>query len=63
MENPQVSLKFEKTKGITGEEFFKFRITSRQILLRMRNVSDKVAEKIKEHILCSIIFFRKSCLS
>jgi hypothetical protein len=34
----------------------------------MRNISEKVAEKIKTHILCSItflflFFFRKSCLS
>jgi hypothetical protein len=27
----------------------------------MRNISEKVVEKIKTHILCSIIFFRKSC--
>ena len=27
----------------------------------MRNVLDKIVEKIKTHILCSIIFFRKSC--
>jgi hypothetical protein len=47
MEKTQVLLKCEKTMGITGEEFFTFMIISRQILLRMRNVSDKVAEKIK----------------
>jgi hypothetical protein len=29
------------------------------ILLIMRNVSDKFIEKIKTHILCRIIFFRK----
>jgi hypothetical protein len=29
----------------------------------MRNVSDKIAEKIKTHTLCSeTVFFRKSCL-
>jgi len=28
----------------------------------MRNVSDKVVEKVKTHSLCSITFFRKSCL-
>jgi hypothetical protein len=27
----------------------------------MRNISDRVVEKIKTHILCSIKFFRKSC--
>jgi len=32
-------------------------------LLGMRNVSDKIVEKMKAHILCSIIFFfRKLCL-
>jgi hypothetical protein len=35
-------------------------IVSRWIVLRMRNVSDKVVEKIKIRILCSITFFRKS---
>ena len=30
---------------------------SRCILLTMRNVSDKVAEEIKSHILCSVILF------
>jgi hypothetical protein len=34
---------------------------SRQILLRMRNISDAVVQKVKKHILCSIIFFLKSC--
>jgi len=27
----------------------------------MRNVSDKIVDKIKTHILSSISFFRKSC--
>jgi len=27
----------------------------------MRNVSDKVVENIKTHILCSITFIQKSC--
>jgi len=31
-------------------------IISRSVLLRIRNVSDKVVEKIKTHILCSIIY-------
>jgi len=35
-------------------------ITSRSVLLRMRNISDGFVEKIKTHILCSITF-RKSC--
>jgi hypothetical protein len=36
-------------------------IISRSVLLRIRNVSDRVVEKIKTHILCSITYFRKSC--
>jgi hypothetical protein len=31
------------------------------IFLRMRNISDKIAEKIKTHILCSITFPQKQC--
>ena len=32
-------------------------IISSAILLEMRNVSDKIVEKMKAHILCSITFF------
>jgi hypothetical protein len=35
---------------MTDVHFF---ILSRSIRLRMRNVSDKIVEKIKTHILCS----------
>jgi hypothetical protein len=35
-------------------------ITARSVLLRIRNVSAKVAEKIKTHILCSVPLFLKS---
>jgi hypothetical protein len=31
-------------------------IIYRSVLLRMRNISDKIVEKIKTHILCSVIF-------
>ena len=31
-------------------------ITSRSVL-RMRNISEKVVEKVKTHILCSVTFF------
>jgi hypothetical protein len=34
---------------------------SRSVLLRMRNVSDKIVDKVKTHVLCSVIFCRKSC--
>jgi hypothetical protein len=33
-----------------------FLITSRSVLLRIRNVADKVIEKNKTHILCSVTF-------
>jgi len=36
-------------------------IVSRLFLLRMRNVSTEVVQKIKTHLLCSIHCFRKSC--
>jgi hypothetical protein len=31
-------------------------VISRSVLLRMRNCSDKIVEKIKTHILCSVTF-------
>ena len=34
-----------------------FSIIFRSILLRMKNISDKIVEKLKAHILCSVIFF------
>ena len=37
-----------------------FFIVSRSVLLRMRNVSEKIVEKIKTHILCSMNTFSKS---
>jgi hypothetical protein len=36
---------------------YTFLITSRSVILRMRNVSDKVVEEIKTHILGSKFFF------
>jgi len=32
-------------------------IISRSLLLRMRNITDKIIEKIKAHILCPITAF------
>jgi len=40
--------------GSLLEDQSKFFITFRSVLLRMRNISDKVIEKIKTHILCSV---------
>jgi hypothetical protein len=35
-------------------------IISRSILLRTKNVAEKVAEKIKTHVICSTIFFSEN---
>jgi len=34
---------------------------SHSMMLRMRNISYKVVEKIEAHILCSVTFPQKSC--
>jgi hypothetical protein len=48
--------------GTLHEDLCTFVMICRWILLRMRNVSDKIVEEIKTHILCPIIFFlQKSC--
>jgi hypothetical protein len=47
--------------GTLHKEEYTITIISPCILLRMRNVSEKVVEKIKTYILCSLTFFRKSC--
>jgi hypothetical protein len=38
-----------------------FMIEFRSLLLRMRNVSDKIVEKVKTHISYPVTFLRKSC--
>ena len=43
--------------GTLHEDQYTFLIISCSFLLRMRYVSDKFVEKIKIHLLCSIIFF------
>jgi hypothetical protein len=63
-ENLSIKLKFHQNltriKGTLHENLCTFMIISRWILLRMRNVPDKIVEKIKTHILCSKTFSRKS---
>ena len=58
----QVPVQYELTrmKGTLQEYLCKLMIFP-SILLRMRSVSDKVVEKTKTHILCSIAFPWKSC--
>jgi len=48
--------------GTLYEDQCTFLIISCLLVLRIRNISDKIVEKIKTHILCSItFFFRKLC--
>jgi hypothetical protein len=42
--------------GILHEDLCTFMIVYRSFLLIMRNVWDKIVEKIKTHILCSVTF-------
>ena len=44
--------------GTLLEYLCTFMKISRRILLRMRNISDKVVEKIKTHILRSVTFHK-----
>ena len=52
----------EMNTGALHKDLCAFKTISRSILLRMRNVLDKVVQKIKTHILGSMTSFRKSCL-
>jgi hypothetical protein len=53
--------KLARITGTLHENLCAFIIISRWILLRMRNVLDKILEKLKTHILCPITYFQKSC--
>jgi hypothetical protein len=44
--------------GTLYKDQYTFIITSRLFLLRMKNVSDKLLEKIKAHLLCSVTYSR-----
>ena len=60
VEEIQVPLKSDKNNGCTlREDLCTFMIISRWIFPRMKNVSDKMLQKIKTHILCSAPFFKK----
>ena len=62
VEKIQVSLKSDRVKGTLYEDQYTIMIISRSVVLRMINVFDKVVDKIKTRILCSINFsFWKSC--
>ena len=45
-------------KGTLHEGQCTFLITSRSVPFRMRNVSEKIVEKIKTHIFCSMTFLK-----
>ena len=47
--------------GTLHEDVFAFLTISRWILLRIRNISDRILVKIRTHVLYSITFLRKSC--
>jgi hypothetical protein len=48
-----------KTTDALHEDVCTFMAISPSVLLIMKNVSGRLAEKIKIHIFCSIILFRK----
>ena len=60
VEEIQGSVRSDKNKGYFIKRPIHIFIVSRSVILRMRNVSQRVAEKMKTHILCTITFFRKS---
>ena len=49
----QISLKSNKNKGYLQADLCKFTIVSGWVLLMMKNVSEKIVEKIRTHILYS----------
>jgi hypothetical protein len=58
----QVSLRPDKNNGTLREDQHTFLIISRSVLLRIRNISEKVVKKFKTHILGSLTFFLKNLL-
>jgi len=46
--------------GTSREDEYKGLVISRPVLWIIRNVSDRIVEKIKRHILCSIIFLNRA---
>jgi hypothetical protein len=53
----RVSLKSDKNNLYFTWRPIHIFIISRSVLLRVRNVSDKIVEKIKRHILCAVTFW------
>jgi hypothetical protein len=61
VEKIQVSLKSDKNNGTLHEDLCTFMITSRWILLRMRNISDKTCWQNQNTHFTFNNVFRKSC--
>jgi hypothetical protein len=57
VEKIQGSLKYDKNNGYITCKQIHILIITHSVLTRMRNVSDKIVEGIKTHILCSITFY------
>jgi hypothetical protein len=57
VENIQISLKYDKNYGTLHEDQHIFLFIPRSFVLRVRTVSDNVVEKIKTHIIYSILLF------
>ena len=57
----QVSLKSDKNDATSHEGQYMLLIISRSVLLTMKTISGKFVQKIKTHIVRSILFFFKSC--
>jgi hypothetical protein len=58
-----IYLNVTRITGTLHEDQYTFVTISRSVLLKMRNVSDKIVEKFKAHILRSLACFPKSCSS
>jgi len=43
--------------GTLHEDKYTFMIIFRSFLLRIRDISDKIVDKIKTNVLCSVTFF------
>ena len=63
VEKIQVSLKSDKNNGTFHKDQYKFLVTSRSFLLRMRNLSDKSCRENQNTLLYSITFFESRAVS
>ena len=63
VEKSQISLKSDENIGYFIRRLMNIFIISRSICLRMRNISDKVVQKITTHILRSVTFFENRAIS